>query len=488
METNTIPKAYLTKWTGKPRILINAPDLAIKLVDEITSYKIKGAEHIPNDIFTCDKCGWWKLKIKAQSDICPYCNTPTNSGHWDYMIRLLSKTQKGRHWFPVGLLETVENTLTDAGYETHLSGWPVRPYNGRKNLDLSWQGHDLRTHQIEAMDKAMTKLMTGRGTVIEMPTGSGKTTLAMKIIQEIGVNTLILVHKKNLLNQWKENIINTLNIEPALFGEGHHDIGPIEIGIVQSVINDGIPLNMYDMIIVDECHHTPADQTYKTLMKSDAFYRIGLSATPIREDGNELKMFAAIGTMISGITNTDKLIKKELLAKPEVRLYNAPYAGTGSTFAEARMNQIVMNTRRHELIKKLTLELVEKGYSVLITVDQIPHGKMLESMIQNSKFIHGKTPNKTRDYEIKRFEQKSLQILISTLLNEGSDIPSMDAIIISSGGKSIPALVQKVGRALRTTDTKKNAIIIDILDQGKWLRDHAQGRVLAYNTMFGGKK
>jgi superfamily II DNA or RNA helicase len=83
------------------------------------------------------------------------------------------------------------------------------------------------------------------------------------------------------------------------------------------------------------------------------------------------------------------------------------------------------------------------------------------------------------------FEQGKMKVMVSTLLNEGSDIPTLDCIILAGGGKSESAQIQKIGRALRTTDTKKHALIIDVLDQGKWLRDHAQQRIKLYSEVFG---
>jgi superfamily II DNA or RNA helicase len=75
-------------------------------------------------------------------------------------------------------------------------------------------------------------------------------------------------------------------------------------------------------------------------------------------------------------------------------------------------------------------------------------------------------------------------VLVSTLLSEGTDIPALGAIIIASGGKSQAAQMQKIGRALRTTDSKKTAIIVDVIDNVKWLRDHAQNRMMLYEETF----
>ena len=122
---------------------------------------------------------------------------------------------------------------------------------------------------------------------------------------------------------------------------------------------------------------------------------------------------------------------------------------------------------------------------MLITVNQIRHGKTLEAMIAGSKFVHGQTPKEERHKAMEEFENGKMKVMVSTLLNEGSDIPTLDCIIMAGGGKSESAQIQKVGRALRTTEEKKNALIIDVLDQGKWLRDHSQMRIKLYSEVFG---
>ena len=488
--TNTV---VLSKWENKPYISIESalPNLVFKILDRATSYKIKDFEFIDNKIFICPKCGWWKLVIHATSDYCKRCGTQCNTGLWDGQIRLMSKTRQGKYYFPIGLLDSIESTLKSAGYDTHLQGSQPEPQGEDRNLELTWSGPTLRKHQDEAVAKVLARFKGdddktgGKGTVLEMSTGSGKTTTALWLLKELGVNTLILVHKKNLMEQWENAIKETLNWTPELYGDNKKEIGPITIGMVQSITKaNDFQLEMFDFLCLDECHHCPCDQTYKILMKSNAYYRLGLSATPTREDGNEMKLFAAIGP-ITKVSSIKELIKLGILAKPTIELINAPPGGSGETYAEAKKNQIVLNQKRNELIAQKTYELQRRGLSVLISVDQIRHGKTLETMIVGSKFIHGKTKKEIRKKAMKDFENGTLKVMESTLLNEGSDIPTLDAIIIASGGKSEAAQIQKIGRALRTTETKKNALIIDVIDGGKFLRDHAQSRIALYNKIFG---
>jgi superfamily II DNA or RNA helicase/ribosomal protein S27AE len=482
-------KITLRKWENKPYIMIESqlPKSIVDIIDKVTSYKIKNAEHIDNQRYICPKCGWWKLTIHANSDYCKRCGTLCNIDMWDCIIRLLSttRTHPKKLYFPIGLLDTVENTLHAIGYETDVTKWPLAPQEDTQELNLTWTGPMMRKHQDEAITKTLTKLKEGRGVILEMSTGSGKTTTALNILQQLKVNTLILVHKKNLMEQWENAIKTTLNWNPDLFGDNQKDLGPITIGMIQSISKtNNFPFHMFNFMIADECHHVPAESTYNLIMKSDAYYKLGLSATPTREDGNEMKMFAAIGQIIK-VSSIKELIKLGILAKPTIEIINAPPGNSGSTYAESVKNQIVMNEPRNRLIAQKAYELRRKGLSILITVTQIRHGKTLEAMIKGSKFIHGKTKKEERQQAMKDFENGELNIMISTLLNEGSDIPTLDAIIMASGGKSEGAQIQKVGRALRTTKDKKTALIIDIVDSGKWLRDHAQGRIKLYQEVFG---
>lgn len=477
----------LSKWAGRPYVtIIGELDKTIfKVIDAVTSYKIKNFEHIDNTIYKCPKCGFWITVMKARSDYCKRCNTLCETGTWDGMIRLLSKTRQGKWYFPIGLISNVETALNTIGVQIEVTNWPDRPGKENGSLGLTWTGPTMRTHQDEAITKALSKLIKGRGVVLEMPTGSGKTMTAMKLMTELNTTTLILVHKKNLMEQWENVIRNVLEWEPALYGDNTKDIGPITIGMVQSIANAAaFPMNLFNFVITDECHHSPADQTYKALMKSDAYYKLGLSATPKREDGNELKMFAAIGGLVS-VTSVKELIKNGTLAKPTIQFINAPTAFEGKNYAESYKNQITLNDSRNRLIAQKAYELQNKGMTVLITVNQIKHGKTLEQMIKGSKFVNGKTKKDERHKAMEEFENGTLKIMISTLLNEGSDIPTLNALIMAGGGKSESAQIQKVGRALRTTDDKKTAIIIDVLDGGKWLRDHSQGRIKVYEEVFG---
>jgi len=235
-------------------------------------------------------------------------------GDWSGYKCLLKKTKYG--WmFPCGLLNRVCRVLQAFGIDYEI----VEPEPEVKHLNLEWHGPGrLRPYQEDAVIKALQK---GSG-VISLPTGSGKTLIGLKLIHALDCPTLICVHTKELLYQWYKNIESTLNYTVGLVGDGHKDFRPITVGMIQTLTRMDIPED-YNMIIIDECHHIPADTFYRVAMKCNAVYRFGLSATPRRQDGADLKIFAGVGEICANVT-AEQLIDQGYLAKPRFIILDPP--------------------------------------------------------------------------------------------------------------------------------------------------------------------
>jgi len=203
-----------------------------------------------------------------------------------------------------------------------------------------------------------------------------------------------------------------------------------------------------------------------------------LTATPYREDHAEMKFVGVIGEVLEQTSTPQELMDSGHLARATLEFINVPPAPGGTNWKQwqtAYTMGITGNKLRNELIAKRSAQLLREGKSVYIHVERIMHGQQLRYMIgKEAKFIEAKSKN--REQVIQEFKDGTLRCMISTLLKEGADIPSMDAIIMAGGGKSHVAVIQKAGRALRVTKDKKEALIIDFMDQGKWLRDHSQER------------
>ena len=145
----------------------------------------------------------------------------------------------------------------------------------------------------------MLKHYTG---IISAATAFGKTVVAASIITQRSVNTLIIVHRKQLLEQWKERLVTFLDISSEHIGQigggKNKPTNIIDIAIVQSLNQKGSvrdEVENYGQVIVDECHHISAFSFERVMRKVKAKYVLGLTATPERKDGHHPILFMQCG-------------------------------------------------------------------------------------------------------------------------------------------------------------------------------------------------
>jgi superfamily II DNA or RNA helicase len=296
------------------------------------------------------------------------------------------------------------------------------------------------------------------------------------------------VHRKELLSQWKESIRKYIGVEATVFTDKKEEkqFGEITVAMVTSLNNwlkvKGNKIPQFEVLIVDEAHHTPSDTFYKVSMGCDARYRIGLTATTEREDGSDLYMVAALGE-VKHVVSAEELIGDKLLAKPVFEFIDLPptFGRLGGEFAAIYKAGIVLNNDRNQVIVSRARQLASEGRQVYVHVEHISHGELLSKM-SGYPFCYSGT--KERDDIIQNFRNGETRVLISTLLGEGVDFPKLGAIIMAGGRKTKIGTIQKVGRALRP-DGDKEAIIVDFIDKGKYISTHTRERYEAYVEVFG---
>lgn len=421
--------------------------------------------------------------------------TAYKRGNWDGYERLY---HKGHHGAPIGLIERSNSILQEYGYtlnvtwEGHREGDPVQ---------FDWEfEHDLRDYQNEAINA----VIDNGGGIVGLPTGTGKTITALRLAKEVGMQSgkpIVMVHSKELLSQWAEVVRETLNVEPGVIGDGKWSEGPITIAIMQTLISRG-PDQLdgdYGLMIFDECHRTSAAETMHEIgMEIDVDMRVGLSATPWRRvDGEELKIEAAVGGEVYTAT-AEEMIDQGYLAKPDFEIlehdgnesdYNGDY------HQEYKLN-ISTDLRRNLEIAQRAQQLAADGHKVLIDVSRVLHGELLEYLLnddveadfdrasdrrvqnnieqhkksiskytKNAVFLSGSDGNERRQEVLDEFENGDIDIVVSTLLGEGVDIPNISAIIIADAMKSDIATIQTIGRALRPANGD-SAKIVNVKDYG----------------------
>ncbi|WP_240689068.1 DEAD/DEAH box helicase family protein [Ammoniphilus sp. YIM 78166] len=185
---------------------------------------------------------------------------------------------------PRGCMEELVRTLEDYGIEVEVRD----ERNKGEALEVKFQGE-----LYEAQKTAAQALLAQETGVLSATTAFGKTVVAAWMLAARGVNTLILVHRKQLMEQWKERLSHFLSLPAKNIGQigggKSKRTGKIDIALMQSINRKGTIqgfVSEYGHVIVDECHHLGAYSFEQIMNQVKARYVLGLTATPIRKDGH----------------------------------------------------------------------------------------------------------------------------------------------------------------------------------------------------------
>jgi superfamily II DNA or RNA helicase len=321
------------------------------------------------------------------------------------------------------------------------------------DLELLFQGK-LRPYQQQAVRDSLEKHFG----VLEAGTGSGKTVMGLAIIAARKQPTLILVHNKELLYQWRDRIKTFLGIDAGLIGAGKFDIQPISVGIVNTVQKhlDKLPQHFGNMVI-DECHRVPSTLFIETVAAFDSRYMLGLSATPFRHEGLDKVIGWYIGAHrvkvdMEILQNVGAVLRPKIIKRKTTFWY--PYYDNYSNMISA----LTHDTNRNELIASDIRHQSTNGGLSLVVSDRVDHLKELASRsgVKHS-LLTGKTPIKKRREIAKDLSSGKTSVLFSTLslIDEGFDCPNMDSLFLTTPIKLEGRLKQVVGRVLRPSDGKE---------------------------------
>ena len=153
----------------------------------------------------------------------------------------------------------------------------------------------------EEQQKGFEQMIKKDFSIFVAPPGFGKTLMGAKMIEHRGVNTLVVVNKNMLLDQWIDRFVSYFGIDPkeiGILGKGKNTLNNrLDIATMQRLKNTPSLIENYSFVIVDECHHIPA-LTFENIIKSfRGKYILGLSATPIRKDGMDPILFQQLGNI-----------------------------------------------------------------------------------------------------------------------------------------------------------------------------------------------
>lgn len=357
----------------------------------------------------------------------------------------------------------------------HEIAWQLRDERfAGERIDFAFAG-TLRPDQ-EAAVSAMLQHDAG---VLCAPTAFGKTVTAAAIIARRGVNTLVLVHRTELLKQWQERLQAFLGVGKGVVGTigggKAKPNGKIDIAVMQSLSRQGQvnPLvENYGHVIVDECHHVGAVSFDAILKRTKAKFVLGLTATPIRRDGLQPAIFMQCGP-IRHTAVRPAGSPRDLEVVPHSRFSRIdipPDAGIQDVF-----RHIATDQDRTQAIASEVQAAVQQGRKVLVLTERSDHldaiRVALEKRLPEPFILHGRMSKKQRAVLIAALDAlppDASRVLLATgkLVGEGFDHPPLDTLVLAMPVSWKGTLQQYAGRLHREHSGKTEVRIIDFVDMG----------------------
>ncbi|AWI06776.1 TOTE conflict system archaeo-eukaryotic primase domain-containing protein [Clostridium drakei] len=363
-----------------------------------------------------------------------------------------------------------------------------------KTISVTFNG-ELREEQAVAAE-AMLKHDNG---VLSATTGFGKTVIGAKLIAERRVNTLIIVHTQQLLDQWKERLGQFLVINEVLetenvikrgrkkkssiigqIGAGKNSLnGIIDIAIMQSLVRKGEVKELvkdYGMVLVDECHHVSAFNFEQILKNVAAKYVYGLTATPIRKDGHHPIIFMQCGPIRYKVDARKQAEKQpfEHYVIPRFTSFRKPICQDKKEWSIAEMySEISTSEIRNELIVNDVISCVKEGRNPIVLTERTSHvetlADALKEKVPNVIILTGRMSSKDKKAEINKLlsiPKESNVVIVATgkFVGEGFDEPRLDTLFLAMPISWKGTLQQYAGRLHRIYENKNEVQIYDYVD------------------------
>ena len=319
----------------------------------------------------------------------------------------------------------------------------------------------LLKHQKLAVDFAQKKDFG----IIVAPPGSGKTIIGLKIIADKQQPALIAVHRKQLAEQWVERIQAFLNIprvEIGMIGSGKSKIGKqITVAMIQSlskkIQNEPETAIHFGTLIIDECHHIPAETFSNTITKLSTSYQYGLTATPFRKYSDGKLLFIYLGEVIADIKPSE--IESFKRARIIVRDtgFEFPFNPKTDPF-ETLSKVLVHDTARNKLILNDVISELKNGQKCIIITERKEHIETLNQLFKQSYesvTLSGGHTQKEREAKWKRLKAGDYQVLITTgqFFGEGTDLQNVTRLFLVYPFSFKGKLIQYIGRVQRAEVT-----------------------------------
>lgn len=357
-----------------------------------------------------------------------------------------------------------------------------------------------RPYQREALDA--WREADSRGSVV-LPTGSGKTFVALGAIAGVGRSALVVAPTIDLMSQWYSLLVDSFGIEIGILGGGHHELREITVTTYDSAYIYAADYgNRFDLIVFDEVHHLPSAKNQQIAIMSNAWFRLGLTATYERQDGAHELLDYLIGPVVyqrgvkemkgEYLSDYDVVRIRASLTEDETERYVAGskiYYGFvrksgikpfGSGWVELLKMSAYDESARKALIAKQEMKRIVIGSERKLEVlDSLLKQHFADKVIifteQNDLVyrisreflipaITYQTKTRERKWILDGFKDDTFHAIVtSKVLNEGIDVPSAKVAVVLSGSASPREHLQRLGRILRKGGNRRTAVLYEVV-------------------------
>jgi len=350
---------------------------------------------------------------------------------------------------------------------------------------------------------ARTALLANDIGVLSATTAFGKTVVAASLIAARARSTLVLVHRRQLLDQWKARLNTFLDLPTTSIGQvgggKRKPTGIVDIAIIQSLVRadtvDDIVAD-YGQVIVDECHHLSAVSFERVARRAKARYFLGLSATVTRRDGHHPIVFMQCGPVRFRANAKAQAMKRPFLHRALLRKTEFQFPAETSDERppiHAIYSALATDETRNDLIFDDILSTLEAGRSPLVLTARIDHAQYfsdrLSRFAKNVLFLRGGMGAKQFRGVMERLEtipDTEERVLVATgrYIGEGFDDARLDTLFLAMPVAWRETLAQYVGRLHRLYPEKREVLVFDYVDDAvPTLRRMAEKRVSGYRNL-----
>ena len=332
-------------------------------------------------------------------------------------------------------------------------------------------------------ESAAEALLAHETGVLAAATGFGKTVVAASAIAARGTNTLVLVHRRQLMDQWRARLGAFLDLPASAIGRigggARRPGGIVDVGVIQSLVRKGEVDDMvadYGHLVVDECHHLPAVSFEAVAARAKAKYVLGLSATVTRRDGHHPIVFMQCGpvrfrTHAKAEARRRPFRHRAVLHRTAFRL---PEDVEGERPAIQRVYAaLAVDGPRNDMILGDVLAALEAGRSPLVLTERRDHAEYLagrlEGFARNVVLLRGGLGVRRRRETAERLEaipdtEERVLVAVGRYVGEGFDDARLDTLFLAMPVSWKGTLAQYAGRLHRLHPAKREVVVHDYVD------------------------